>query len=326
VSTPTSLDLPDGVRRTTIRTARGAFAALKAVPASGVCEREGALLVPGYTGSKEDFLAILDLLADGSRQVAAIDMRGQFETPGADGPAGYAAAALGADIVAIMHATGARHLVGHSYGGLVGREAVLGAAGAGIASFTLMSSGPAALTGPRAQELRAMLEALGADAGDAPDGAALDGAALDGAALDGAALRAGISEIWHAHLEPQTVAAGVPGHIVAFLGRRMLSNDPAGLVLMARHMLAAPDRTAELAGLDRVQKLVIYGENDNSWSPTAQENMARRLGARRLCIPAAVHSPAVEAPATTASALTTFWDAAEAASARPAATAVPGAR
>ena len=129
MSTPTSLELPDGVRRTTIRTARGAFAALEAVPASGVCEREAALLVPGYTGSKEDFLAILDLLADDSRQVVAIDMRGQFETAGADDPDGYAAAALGADILAIMHATGARHLVGHSYGGLIGREAVLAGTG-----------------------------------------------------------------------------------------------------------------------------------------------------------------------------------------------------
>ena len=122
MSTPTSLELPDGVRRTTIRTARGAFAALEAVPGSGVCERDAALLVPGYTGSKEDFLAILDLLADDSRHVVAIDMRGQFETASAEDPAGYAAAALGADILAIMHETGARHLVGHSYGGLVGRE------------------------------------------------------------------------------------------------------------------------------------------------------------------------------------------------------------
>ena len=130
MSTPTSLDWPDGVRRITIHTPRGAFAALEAVPASGVCEREAALLVPGYTGSKEDFVAILDLLADDSRQVVAIDMRGQFETPGADDPGGYAATALGADITAIMHATGARHLVGHSYGGLIGREAVL--AGSGI--------------------------------------------------------------------------------------------------------------------------------------------------------------------------------------------------
>ncbi len=325
MSTPTSLDLPDGVRRTTIHTTRGAFAALEAVPASGVCEREAALLVPGYTGSKEDFLPILDLLADGSRQVVAIDMRGQFETLGADDPGGYSAAALGADIAAIMHATGARHLVGHSYGGLAGREAVLAPDRAEIASFTLMSSGPAALTGPRAKELRAMLAALGAGYGprNGPGNGPGNGQGEEGRP-DPAELRTGISELWRTYLEPQAVAAGVPGHIVAFLGRRMLSNDPYGLVLMARHMLTAADRTAELARLDQIPMLVIYGENDNSWSPAAQENMARRLGARRLCIPAAVHSPAVEAPATTAGALTQFWDAAEmalakTASARPAA-------
>jgi pimeloyl-ACP methyl ester carboxylesterase len=307
VSTPTSLDLPDGARRTTIRTSRGAFAALEAAPASGVCERDPALFVPGYTGSKEDFVSVLDLLADDSRQVIAIDMRGQYETAGPDDPGGYAAAALGADILAVMQATGARHLVGHSYGGLIGREAVLAGSGAGFGSFTLMSSGPGALTGPRAEELRVMLAALGAGDGRG-----------DGDGPDRAALRDGIAEIWRAHLEPQAVAAGVPGHIVAFLGRRMRGNDPEGLVLMAAHMLTAPDRTAELARLD-LPMLVIYGEDDNAWSPDAQENMARRLGARRVCIPAAVHSPAVEAPATTASALTQFWDAAEAAQSRPAA-------
>jgi pimeloyl-ACP methyl ester carboxylesterase len=332
VSTPTSLELPDGVRRTIIRTARGAFAALEAVPGSGVCERDAALLVPGYTGSKEDFLAILDLLADDSRHVIAIDMRGQFETASAEDPAGYAAAALGADILAIMRTTGARHLVGHSYGGLIGREAVLAGTGAEFASFTLMSSGPGALTGPRAKDLRAMLAILGVGDGSrtdgGPGGGRTDGGPgadrTDGGRPDKAALRAGITELWRAHLEPQAIAAGVPGHIVAFLGRRMLGNDPDGLVLMAAHMLAAPDRTAELARLDQLPMLVIYGEDDNSWSPAAQENMARRLGARRLCIPAAVHSPAVEAPATTASALTQFWDAAEAM--HPAATAAHGAR
>jgi pimeloyl-ACP methyl ester carboxylesterase len=305
------------------------FAALEAAPASGVCERDAALLVPGYTGSKEDFLAILDLLADDSRHVVAIDMRGQLDTAGADEPGGYAAAALGADILAIMRATGARHLVGHSYGGLIGREAVLAAAGAEFASFTLMSSGPGALTGARARDLRAMLAALGVarDGGVARGGVARDSdVAGDGSFAgdpsrdrpDTATLRAGIEELWRSHLEPQAVAAGVPADIVAFLGRRMRGNDPDGLVLMAAHMLAAPDRTAELARLDRLPMLVIYGENDNSWSPAAQENMARRLGARRLCIPAAVHSPAVEAPATTASALTQFWDAAEAAQTYPA--------
>jgi pimeloyl-ACP methyl ester carboxylesterase len=328
VSTPTSLDLPDGVRRTTIHTSRGPFAALEGVPASGVCERDAALLIPGYTGSKEDFLAILDLLADGSRHVVAIDMRGQFETPGADDPDGYRVTALGSDIAAIIHATGARHLVGHSYGGLVAREALLarpeltgpevtgpgsadtgsggmGAPGGEIVSFTLMSSGPAALTGARARELRAMLTTLGV---------------RDGSMPDQAALRDGISQLWHACLEPQAIAAGVPTAIVAFLAKRMLSNDPNGLVLMARHMLTALDRTGELARLGQLPMLVIYGENDNSWSPAAQENMARRLHARRVCIPGAVHSPAVEAPATTASALTQFWDTAETSRSKHAAT------
>ena len=296
-----------------------------------MCERDAALLVPGYTGSKEDFLAILDLLADDSRHVIAVDMRGQFETAGAEDAGGYAAAALGADILAIMQATGARHLVGHSYGGLIGREAVLAEAGAGFASFTLMSSGPGALTGPRAKDLRAMLAALGVGDGSQPEGGRTDGsragsARTDGARPDKAALRTGIAELWRAHLEPQAIAAGVPGHIVAFLGRRMQGNDPDGLILMARHMLTAPDRTAELSRLDQIPMLVIYGEDDNAWSPAAQENMARRLGARRLCIPAAVHSPAVEAPTTTASALTRFWDAAEADWPRATASAAPSAR
>ena len=124
-----------------------------------------------------------------------------------------------------------------------------------------------------------------------------------------------VAGIWRDFLEPQAVADGVAAPIVAFLTRRMLGNDPYGLVQMARHLLSAPDRTSELARLDRFGMLVIYGEDDSSWSPDVQEAMARRLGARRICIPGASHSPAVEAPATTAIALTKFWDAAEAAAA-----------
>jgi hypothetical protein len=40
--------------------------------------------------------------------------------------------------------------------------------------------------------------------------------------------------------------------------------------------------------------------------------MAKRLGADRICIPGAAHSPAVEAPETTAGMLTAFWNDAEA--------------
>jgi pimeloyl-ACP methyl ester carboxylesterase len=305
VSTPTCLDLPDGVQRTTIHTDRGSFAALEAVPVPGACERDAALLVPGYTGSKEDFLTILGQLAAGGRRVVAIDMRGQYETQGTDDLDGYSVSAVGSDVLAVIRATGARHVLGHSYGGLIAREAVLAGselAGSELAgsddvgSLTLMSSGPAALTGPRADILRAVLAALGAADGDLPDKPQL---------------QAGIAALWQTYLEPQAVAEGVAEPVLAFLAKRMKSNDPNALLLAARYLLTAADRTPDLARLSQIPMLVLYGENDDAWPPAVQEDMARRLRARRVCIPCAGHSPAVEAPATTASALTTFWEAAE---------------
>ena len=158
MSTPTSLELPEGTRRATVETARGSFAALDAMPAAGPCELGTALLVPGYTGSKEDFIAILGELAAAGRRVVAIDLRGQYQTDGADDPGGYDLAELGADVTAVAEATEASHLLGHSFGGLVARAAVLD--GYSPASLTLLSSGPAALPGARAEELHRLLNYL----------------------------------------------------------------------------------------------------------------------------------------------------------------------
>ncbi|MDA8324351.1 MAG: alpha/beta hydrolase, partial [Actinomycetota bacterium] len=58
--------------------------------------------------------------------------------------------------------------------------------------------------------------------------------------------------------------------------------------------------------------LVSYGEHDDAWPPAVQDAMARRLDAERVCIPGAAHSPAVEAPETTAAMLTAFWNRSEA--------------
>jgi pimeloyl-ACP methyl ester carboxylesterase len=302
VSTPTSLSLPDGVRRSVIETRRGSFAALEAMPGSGVCERQPAVLVPGFTGSKEDFLAILHQLGAAGRRVLAIDLRGQYQTPGPDDPGAYAIRELGADVAAIVDAMAARaggagdgepgpvHVVGHSFGGLVVREALLGGA-RHVGSVTFMSSGPAQLTGPAADELIALLGYLD---GESPE-----------------VMRNTIEKIWDSVLAPQAVAAGVAPDIVAFLRDRMLANSPVGLQVMARYLLQAPDRTSELAGELHVPVLVLYGEDDDKWEPAAQEEMAGRVGAERVCIPGAAHSPAVDAPETTASALNRFWHAAE---------------
>jgi pimeloyl-ACP methyl ester carboxylesterase len=313
VSTPKALQLPSGVQRLTIETSRGKFAALEALPLSGIHERQPALLVPGYTGSKEDFLLILQALAAAGRRVVAIDMRGQFETPGEDDAAAYQLGALAADVAMVADwlsegynvppgAGGGRgvHLLGHSLGGLVTREVLLARA-AQISSLTLMSSGPGALDGPRAQILQGLL------------------AELDGKAPDG--LAAEVERIWRTRLEPEAVAGNVPPAIIDFLGTRLLSSSPTGLRAMAETLLSCPDRTPALAELDAVPLMVLYGENDDAWEPAAQEDMAARLRAQRICIPAAAHSPAVEAPETTASTLTSFWNAAECSQARPSRTA-----
>jgi pimeloyl-ACP methyl ester carboxylesterase len=288
MSTPTSLELPEGTRRATVETARGSFAALDAMPAAGPCELGTALLVPGYTGSKEDFIAILGQLAAAGRRVIAIDLRGQYQTAGPDDPAGYDVAELGADVTAVAEATEASHLLGHSFGGLVARAAVID--GYAPASLTLLSSGPAALLGSRAEELHSLLNYL------------------DGTPV--ADLKGKVAEMWYGSLRRQAVKAGVAAPIVAFLEERMLANNPTGLVAMAAQLLKAEDRTDQLAA-SSVPTFVLYGEDDNAWPTTEQLDMAARLNAERTCIPAAAHNPNVEAPATTAHALTTFWNAAE---------------
>jgi pimeloyl-ACP methyl ester carboxylesterase len=293
VSTPRTLELPERVRRVTIESRRGCFAVLEAEPTVGVCERRPALLIPGFTGSKEDFIPVLQPLASAGRRVVAIDMRGQYQSPGAPDADGYAPGELAADVAAIAEAIAGGqglHLVGHSLGGLIARETAL-AGTAWITSLTLLSSGPGRITGQRAAMLRSML------------------AMMDSAG--GAGLRATVAQIWREHLEPEARAEGLPEHVIAFLHERMMGNSPAGLMAMGRYLLACPDRTPELAGLGGPPILVVYGENDDAWRPAVQERMARRLGAHRVCIPGAGHSPPVEAPETTASTLTAFWRQAE---------------
>ena len=302
MSTIRSLQLPERVRSGWLTTARGRFAMLEAQPARGVAHRRPALLIHGYTGSKENFLPVLEPLAAAGRAVIAIDLRGQYQSPHAPGRDGYSASALASDVLAMAEAvagdgTGV-HLVGHSMGGLIARDGVLRQP-ASFLSLTLLGSGPAAIAGQRAADLRTVLATLDPAEGATPD--------------DLAQLTELVRRAWHGQHEPQARAEGVDDHIIAFLRERTLRTCPVSLIMLARYLLECPDRTDELA--DAVSAglpaQVVYGENDDAWPAAEQDLMARRLGADRTCIPGAAHSPAIEAPVTTASTLTEFWNSAE---------------
>ncbi|MFI0411105.1 alpha/beta fold hydrolase [Actinomadura sp. 3N508] len=288
MSTPRFLKLPPGVRRTTIETSRGPFAALEALPGSGVPERRPALLVPGLTGSKEDFLGVLQTLAASGRRVVSIDMRGQYESIGPDDESAYSRAALGEDLTALLETLGPDpvHLVGHSFGGLVSQETVL-ADRVRPASLTLMSSGPCAVTGQAADKAQALRDFVP---------------------------QLGMQAIWEMALEPDYTKRGLEQEIIAFIKARTLGNSETGLACMADGILTAPDQVENLAkhcADTSLRTLVLYGEDDDVWEPAVQAAMAERLNASKVVIPGAAHSPAWDAPETTATALTTFWNQAE---------------
>lgn len=275
--------------RATLRhvvTPRGPLAVLDTAPDGGPSEHPPALLVPGYTGSKEDFAPVVDPLVDAGYRVVALDMRGQFESPPVADPAAYTVEALAEDLALVVDdlsagRTGGIHLLGHSFGGLVARRAALARPSA-FASLTLLASGPGGLVGARAERLSYM-EPLLAQAGIA-----------------------GVYDVLErlGQADPRWLATPQP--VRDFLRRRFLASSTTALNGMADAMLGEPDRVAELRRTG-LPVLVAHGPDDDAWAPEDQTDMASRLGARHVVIPGSIHSPAIENPDATVATLREFW-------------------
>ncbi|HZG03463.1 MAG TPA: alpha/beta hydrolase [Streptomyces sp.] len=289
MSKPPTLTLPPGARAYRLATARGGFA----VHDAGEPRAGTALLVPGFTGSKEDFITLLAPLARQGFRVVAVDGRGQYETGGPREEAAYVQDELARDVLALAEALGGDvHLLGHSMGGLVARAAVLRDASP-FGSLTIMSSGPAAISPAQQARTRLLLEAL--------------------AAMD-------LEAVWRAMRDmdpPEAADSATPPAVAEFLHRRWLANVPEQLLVTGRQLLAEPDRVAELAAVP-LPKHVLSGAVDYAWPVPLMDEMARRLDARRTVIDGAEHSPAVERPKETADALAAFWHDCRAAGAGPA--------
>jgi pimeloyl-ACP methyl ester carboxylesterase len=286
VSTPPFLEPPDGVAVRTIHTARGPFRVLEA----GSPADPTAILIPGFTGSKEDFVAVLAPLAAAGFHVVAYDQRGQYQTPGPPGEEGWTLEGFAADALAVAAAASPEpvHVLGHSLGGLVARLAVL-AEPRRFRSLVLLCSGPAALAADVSAQLERM--AVGIE-------------------------EFGLATVWTIKRALDLEAGWQPPddpRLDAFLEHRFKANDPGCLAAMARILATEPDRTDELAEV-APRTLVAYGVDDDAWSPEIQAKTASRLGADTVSFPEAAHSPAAESPGDTAQALAAFWDRDETAS------------
>ncbi|WP_097875713.1 alpha/beta fold hydrolase [Streptomyces sp. ms184] len=280
MSRPPTFTPPPCARARVLATERGAFAVLDAVP--GTPARATALLLPGYTGSKEDFVALLEPLTGAGYRVVAVDGRGQFESQGTDRQESYAQGELARDVLAqaaaLGEGPGELHLLGHSLGGQIARAAVLLDASP-FRSLTLMSSGPAEVVAAQRDKVKMLSDALSVLSMD---------------------------EVWQAMqaMDPPQDADTGDG---ADMRRRWLAHNPAQLIATGAQLAAEPDRVDELAAVG-LPVHVLSGERDDVWPVELFDAMARRLGARRTTIAGAEHSPNTARPQETAKALAAFWD------------------
>jgi pimeloyl-ACP methyl ester carboxylesterase/anti-sigma regulatory factor (Ser/Thr protein kinase) len=277
--------------------AYGLLAGLLTTP-STPSSRGTVLLVPGFTGSKEDFIALFPLLRDLGYVVASYDHRGQYQSRGPTDLDQYRLDDFVIDALRVARELAATtgsavHLVGHSFGGLVARGAVIEALTDNdvaseaplFSSLTLLASGPGAVPNEMREMAQQFIDAMGI---------------------------VSLREIWD-HQEAVDRASGwdpPSDDVLAFLKNRFLMNNPIALEAKAQILIEAQDTVEQLATViahAALPTLVAYGELDNRWTPAEQLEMAARLNARRFLFPGTGHSPNSEIPHWCAAALEAFF-------------------
>lgn len=259
--------LPPGAERSAFDAPSGALARVELGPADG----PRIVLVPGATGSKEDFALLMPPLAASGYRVESFDLAGQYESANA-GPWNlvpprdrYDERLFVDDLLAVLDSRPApAHVLGYSFAGTVAQRA-LAERPDRFASLTLLSTPP--LSG---QVFRGM-KRIGPITGVAsPD---------QGAALMLWGIRNNLNRV-----RPRRLA---------FVRSRFAATRRESVVDIIGLMMHAPDLRRELAA-SPIPKLVAVGEHD-IWPRRLHEAFAREIGARFAEYPSG-HSPCEQSP------------------------------
>jgi pimeloyl-ACP methyl ester carboxylesterase len=234
-----------------------------------------AILVHGFTGSKEDFDFIAPLLADRGYRVITFDNRGQHQSPHSLREDAYSTASIARDIIELMATfkMSRPHLFGHSLGGVIAQVAVADAPDT-FASLTVMCSGPE----PRSDtsDLQFMLENF------------------PGHTMESA---------WDKFMAPGSISHPR----IDLMKSRWLASDLRSVLTHAKILATFASRTKEIAATG-IAAHVIYGDGDDRWPLEMQDQMAEELSAPVTVIKDAGHCPNEDQPEATAKAVADFWD------------------
>ncbi|WP_370296736.1 alpha/beta fold hydrolase [Agromyces sp. LHK192] len=259
--------LPEGAERDVFDAPSGPLARIAFGPADG----DRVLLVPGATGSKEDFVLMLPLLAAAGYRVESYDLAGQYESYAA-GPERlhparrrYDADLFLDDLLAVLDA-GSRpvHVLGYSFAGTLAQRALVAHPEA-FASLTLLTSPP-------------------------EPGQAFRGVKTIGAFSSLASPHQGATlMLWGIRNNLNKVP---PGRL-AFVRERfaLTRRESVGDIIEA--MMHTPDLRAEVAAVP-IPKLVAVGSHD-LWPVELHRRSAQELGAR-ISVYETGHSPCETAP------------------------------
>lgn len=257
---------PEGVEVVGVDVPVGRLTAYRVVPRG--TSRGTVLIVPGYTGSKEDWRTFLPLLREAGWSAVAISRRGQADSAAPTDRADYTLEQEAADVVRVarMLDDGAPvHLVGHSLGGVIVRAAAIQDPSA-FRDVTMFCSGPHGWTNRKVAERVIVSETC-----------------------SNRALFDATNPLW----------AGRPDEELAddarFV-RHRFDHTSVLSVLAGAAILEDPTDTTDQLRATGLPVLVAHGVWDAAWPIPWQRDMAERLGAEYEVIPDSYHGPQIENP------------------------------